>query len=83
MTILEDITGHVSKAARIPEQEVDAKTRIYDSGIISSLKLIELMSYIEKRYGFEIRPEELVEENFGDVGAIVDFIRSKVPDRNE
>jgi acyl carrier protein len=78
MNIQEDIMGYISKAGRIPVNEMNPNVRIYNSGIISSLRLIELMSYIEKQYSCTIKPEELVESNFKDVGTIVAFIRSKV-----
>jgi acyl carrier protein len=77
MNIENDLTAYLAKLGNIPIQEINPEVKIYNSGILSSLKLIELMAYIEKQYGFIIKPEELIEENFKDVGTIVNFIRNR------
>ncbi len=81
MTIAENITAYIAKIGRIPANEMKPEMKVYDSGIISSLKLIELMSHIEKTYAITIRPEELVESNFRDIGTIVGFVQSKVGEK--
>jgi acyl carrier protein len=83
MDIQEDIMEYVSQIGRIPRNEMDAGMKIYNSRIISSLRLIELMAYIEKRYSCTINPEELVESNFRDIGTLIEFVRSKVNGRTE
>jgi acyl carrier protein len=39
-----------------------------------------LMSHIEKQYGIYIKPEELIEDNFIDIGAMTSFIEEKLRD---
>lgn len=77
MSIEKEITGFIAKTCRIPEREIGCDMKIYDSANISSLRLIELLAHIESEYRITIRPEELVEENFRDVGTLVTFVTSK------
>ncbi|MBN1698968.1 MAG: acyl carrier protein [Spirochaetales bacterium] len=67
----------IAKAAHLPEKDIDDRLPIYNSGIVSSLRLLEMMTFIEKAFGIVIRPEELIEDNFRDVGTIAGFIQSK------
>ncbi len=78
MNIVNDLTEYISKIAKIPRNEIGLNTKIYNSGIISSLKLIELMAYIEKQFSIIIKPEELIEDNFKDISTIAEYIQSKV-----
>jgi acyl carrier protein len=78
MDVKEDLITYIAGIANVPRQEIGPEVRIYNSGIISSLKLIELMSFIEQHFNIVIKPEELIEDNFKDVGTIISFIRTKL-----
>lgn len=78
MTIAEDVLGLISTIGKIPRHQIGLQTVIYNSGIISSLNLLELMSHIERRFSIVVKPEELIENNFKDVTAIVHFIEKKL-----
>jgi acyl carrier protein len=80
MNIRETLIDCIAYIAKIPRKDIDVKLQIYNSGIISSLKLLELMSHIEKQYGIYIKPEELIEDNFSDIGAMTSFIEEKLRD---
>jgi acyl carrier protein len=77
MDIADEVLGYIADIGKIPRQDIHVGVKVYNSGIISSLKLIELMTHIEKEYAIMIKPEELIEDNFKDIGTIIDFIRSK------
>ncbi|HEX3044762.1 MAG TPA: acyl carrier protein [Bacillota bacterium] len=78
MDIQADLIGYIATLGKIPREDLDPQVKIYNSGIISSLKLLELMTYIEKQYRIVIKPEELIEANFKDIGTIIHFIESKI-----
>ena len=48
------------------------------NGVIDSLKMIELTSYIEKTFDIEIQDNELMPDNFDTINAITNFIKSKI-----
>ena len=82
MAIQEELIKYISNTAKIPEKDIDVHLQIYNSGIISSLKLLELMNYIEQQYKIVIKPEELIEDNFIDINAITCFIYKKLNLKN-
>lgn len=47
------------------------------SGILDSLSLLKLISFIEKQFGVNIAMEEVVPENFETIDTIVSFVSSK------
>lgn len=68
----------IIKAMKIPEQEMDLDVDVFESNMISSLGLLELIAQIETEFNITIFPEELIHENFGTVGSIIKFVKTKV-----
>lgn len=68
----------IVKAMKIPEQEMDLDVDVFESNMISSLGLLELTAQIENEFHITIFPEELIHENFGTVGSIIRFVKTKV-----
>lgn len=51
-----------------------------EKGIIDSTGMLELVAFLEEKYGIRIEDEELVPENLDSVEKLVQFIsRKKVP----
>lgn len=46
-------------------------------GIIDSLGVVELISFIQEEYGFTIDDSEITEENMGSLWSIARFIASR------
>lgn len=53
----------------------DAK--LIESRILDSLSLMQLVLFIEQRFGVVVSAEELVPENFESVDVIVAYLRTK------
>lgn len=47
------------------------------SGVIDSTGMLELVNYIEDRFGFKVTDEEIVEANLGSINNLVRFIAKK------
>ena len=47
------------------------------NGLIDSLGILEVVSFLEKEFGIVISDEELLPENFGSVGSLSSFVRQK------
>ncbi|RMH60191.1 MAG: acyl carrier protein [Calditrichaeota bacterium] len=56
---------------------LDYDDSMLELGLIDSLKMVELVNFIQEKYGIEIDDDELMPENFDSINAIVDFIKSK------
>lgn len=49
-----------------------------EEGIIDSLGVIELVSFIEKQFGVRVADHELVPDNFDSVNKLVGFVGGKL-----
>lgn len=59
-----------------PAEELPADYDLFDTGVIESLSLIQLITWIGDRYGIPVDQIELAPDNFRTVEAIEDFITS-------
>jgi acyl carrier protein len=51
---------------------------LIDSGIIDSLSLLRLMSFIEKQFNIQIDDQEVVGDNFQTINVMKSFIEGKL-----
>jgi acyl carrier protein len=58
------------------DQRIDAKANLIESGVIDSMALLRLTSFLEEHYGIEIPDEEIVADNFRSLGSIEAFVAS-------
>jgi acyl carrier protein len=50
---------------------------LLQAGIIDSLGILEVVTYIEKEFGVSVADEELLPENFGSVQNLTAFVYQK------
>lgn len=48
------------------------------SGLLDSLNVVRLASFMEQTYEFSIPPEDMVVENFGSLNQIVAYVANRV-----
>ena len=51
----------------------------FESDIIDSTGVLELVLFIEQTFGFPVEDEEIVPENLDSVNRLVAYIQSKLP----
>lgn len=54
--------------------EIEVDKSLIDTGIIDSMGLIEIASFIEQNFNFKVKENQMNRQNFGSVVLIVDFI---------
>ncbi len=59
------------------ENGLEDSDSFLEKGIIDSTGILELIAYLEEKYGIEIKDEEIVPENLDCIKSIVNFIRGK------
>jgi methoxymalonate biosynthesis acyl carrier protein len=66
--------------SRFLRGEIDLKPdeSLFASGIIDSLKLFELIAFIEKSFAISMNMSEVTVENFDSVNSIVKLIEKKL-----
>ena len=59
------------------DDRLDENLSFQESGILDSMGFLELITFIEERFGIEIPDRELIPENFDTLRKISSFIQSK------
>lgn len=59
------------------QRELADDEPLITSGLLTSLQTVELVLFLDERFGIEISDEEFVEENFQSVEAITRLVLSK------
>ncbi|MBN1980933.1 MAG: acyl carrier protein [Chitinivibrionales bacterium] len=67
----------------VERSQIDMDESLVDQGIIDSLGLVEIVSFITKKFNISIVEQELIRQNFGSVNKLVAFIVSKIAMRKE
>ncbi|MBD0355739.1 MAG: acyl carrier protein [Rubrobacter sp.] len=67
------LRDNVTGGRDIPEDEP-----IIENGVLTSLQTVELVMFLEERFGIMVEDEELDEENFGSVSAIAGLVAGKL-----
>jgi acyl carrier protein len=49
-----------------------------EKGLIDSTGVLELVSFLEGKYGFEVQDKELVPENFDSLSAVTHYAKCKL-----
>lgn len=56
---------------------LDAKASLIDEGLVDSTGVLELVSFLEEKFGMQIGDAEIVPENLGSIADIVAFVERK------
>ena len=75
--IASKITGYIKSASFSNNVEIDDEMLIFKEGILDSMGLISLFSFLEEEFNIQITDADLVEENFESVGAISNFVSQR------
>ncbi len=73
-TLANDIYSYINKEMD-NSSDFDISTNIVEVGIVDSMAIMTLVSFLEEKYGVEIDFENITPENFATVDAIANFIR--------
>ena len=74
MAIREEIEKHISELTNNPE--IDHSLNLFESGLLTSLDVLDLISFIENEYDISISDEDLGMENFGSIDRIVKYLEN-------
>lgn len=61
-----------------PDVAITADENLVDSEIIDSLGIMMLVGFLEKDFGIEIDPEEILADNFVTIAAIDRLVSAKL-----
>lgn len=78
-TQADDIRGFIH--AKYPQAEIDDEQDIFALGFVNSLFAMELVMFLEKRFGFRIPNEDLQLDNFRSVAAMERLVSKQAGSR--
>jgi acyl carrier protein len=64
----ENVTGN---------REISDDEPLIENGVLTSLQTVELVMFMEDKFGIVVEDDELDEENFGSVRSIASLVESK------
>ena len=79
MQITTDLREFITANYYIPsETNLDSVTSFLGDGIIDSTGVLELVSFVESKFGISITDEDLLPSNFDSLHALTKFVETKV-----
>ena len=72
MAIREEIEKHISELTNNPD--IDHSLNLFESGLLTSLDVLDLLAFIENEFEIFISDEDLGIDNFGSIDKIVKFV---------
>lgn len=78
--VTDDIKNQISSfiEANTGEENIDENENIFETGLVNSLFAIELITFIERTFGFKVTIQDLDLERFSSISRINDFINVKL-----
>lgn len=81
MTPEEIIRNHIAKNILFNDKgyPYSDDASFVEEGIIDSMNVMEMILFVEEKFGIEVADEEIVPDNFNSVRRMADYIRRKTP----
>jgi acyl carrier protein len=68
----------IAGLAKIPAEDIQTYQLLNDDLGIDSIRILELLSYIEDAFHFEMDVDDINPENFNSVNSVIQFVEGKV-----
>lgn len=80
MKIEEIVKGFIVSKLMVGERGVnlDVTFSLIENGVLDSLGIMKLIQFIEERFSFSIKDEDILPENFENIESISQFIKRSV-----
>ena len=65
--------------AGLPVESLGERDRLVASGLIDSLAILQIVSYLETNYGIDFSVRGVDPEQLGSIGSILDLIEQEKP----
>lgn len=73
----EEIKGFISETTFTDPKIIRDETMLFEEGIFDSMGLLNLISFLEEKYGVQTEDTDLLEENFQNLISIEEFVSRK------
>lgn len=77
--ILTQLTEFVrTNFPRARRMAFEAGDKLLDRGIIDSLGLLQILSFVEESFGLSVKDSDVTEKNFGSLEAIAGYVKGSM-----
>lgn len=73
----EGLVHHLKYRLGLKSYSLDATTSLFNSRLLDSVSILDLITFIESEAGVEIEPEDITLDNIDSVERIMNLVRSK------
>jgi acyl carrier protein len=77
MSMKEEIKRYIAETTFTDPQVIKEETMLFDEGIFDSMGLLNLISFLEEKYGVKTEDIDLMEENFQNLNSIEEYVIRK------
>jgi acyl carrier protein len=77
MSMKEEIKRYIAETTFTDPQVIKEETMLFEEGIFDSMGLLNLISFLEEKYGVRTEDTDLMEENFQNLIAIEEYVTRK------
>jgi acyl carrier protein len=77
MSMKEEIKGYIAETTFTDPRVIKEETMLFEEGIFDSMGLLNLIAFLEERYGVRTEDTDLTEENFQNLNAIEEYVTRK------
>jgi acyl carrier protein len=74
---MEELRKFISEITFTDIDKIKEDTLLFEEGIFDSLGFLSLVSFLNEEYGIDVENDELSEDNFKSINAIVEYIAKK------
>lgn len=58
------------------KMELNPEADLLSAGVLDSLGILQMVAFIEERFGYQVPDEDVVFENFVSVNALTDYLKA-------
>lgn len=73
MDVLKEVHDYIRAEFQV-DRPLAPGENLLGSGILDSMSLLKLVTFLEERFGFEVRESEIVPDNFGSLEKLRDYV---------
>ena len=77
-----DLLGYLTSSLVGKGVDLNGATSLFEARLLDSVRLMELIDHVEKRYGVRVSPMDIVLENFDTVDRMIGYLERKAANYN-
>jgi acyl carrier protein len=77
ISLIGEMRKFISEITFTDIDKIKEDTLLFEEGVFDSLGFLSLVSFLNEKYGVDVTNDELSEDNFKSINAIIEYIAKK------